>query len=179
MTEEAEKVSVAKEEYEKFLSQAKELEGLRDQFLRSAADFDNARKRLTKEKEEFLRFSQENLLRDILPVLDNFERALAHSDQPALSAGIELIRKQWVDVLSRHGLRRYHSQGQLFDPHLHEAVDQVKEEGPEGVILKEIVAGYRLHDRVFRPAKVVIRVHPAKADEVKPAVAEEKSEEIT
>lgn len=184
--EKQEKVTLSKEEYEKLLEQSKELEALRDQFLRRAADYDNARKRLQKEREEFTKHSQEKLLKDLLPILDNFERALAHS-QPAdktpaegpanhaLVAGIQLIWKQLHNILTLHGLKRISCEGQPFDPHLHETVDQIEEAGPEGIVVKELVAGYLLHDRVLRPAKVRIRTAPA--DKVKKA--EEKEEELT
>jgi len=171
---EKDSVTLSKEEHEKLLNQAKELETIREQLLRSAADYDNARKRLAKEREEFIRFGQEKLLRDLLPILDNFERAFSHWEgadtaDKSMAAGIQLIWKQLLDVLSRHGLKRFSSEGQVFDPHLHEAVDQVEEEGPEGVVVKEIVSGYYLNDRVFRPAKVRIRVKNK----------QEKEEELT
>ena len=170
-------VKLSKEEHHKLLEQAKELEAIRDKFLRTAADYDNARKRLAKEREEFVRFSQERLLRDLLPILDNFERALTHSEATdrSVAAGVQLIWKQLLDILTAHGLKRLSSEGQPFDPHLHEAVDQVEEEGPEGVVVKEIVPGYLLHDRILRPAKVRIRVRLDRKEKK----AEEKGEEIT
>jgi len=174
-----ETVQIPKEEHQKLLDQAQELEAMRDKLLRTAADYDNARKRLAKEREEFIRFSQERLLRDLVPILDNFERALAHAemvDQP-VAAGIRLIWKQLLDLLQSHGLKRFSSEGQVFDPHLHEAVDHVEEEGPEGVVVQEIGAGYQLHDRVLRPAKVRIRVR--KGVKEKRAGEKEKEEELT
>ena len=174
---EKDSVTISKEEYELLLEQAKELEGMRDKLLRSAADYDNARKRLAKEREEFVRFSQERLLRDLLPVLDNFERAFGHIDSTDKSviAGVQLIWKQLLDVLSLHGLKRFSSESQPFDPHLHEAVDQVAEDGPEGIVVQELVSGYYLHDRVLRPAKVKIRVNKKSAQER----SSEKEEELT
>lgn len=167
-------VTLSKEEHQKLLDQVKELETLREKLLRGAADYDNAKKRLAKEREEFIRFSQERLLRDLLPILDNFERAVAHSEAESVSAGIQLIWKQLLDVIAQHGLKRFSSEGKHFDPHLHEAVDQVEEEGPEGIVVKEILSGYRLHDRVFRPAKVRIRVHKGSREKM-----DEKEEELT
>lgn len=168
-------ISLSKAEYDKLLGEVKELEVMREKLLRSAADYDNARKRLVKEREEFFRFSQEKLLRDLLPVLDNFERALAHSESsdPAVVAGIRMIWKQLLEPLSAHGLKRLRAEGQPFDPHFHEAMEQVEEAGPEGIVVQEIVPGYLLHDRVFRPAKVKVRVSPEKRE------ASEKEEEIT
>lgn len=171
-------VSVSKEEHHKLLEQAKELEAMRDKLLRSAADYDNARKRLSREREEFVRFSQERLLGDLLPILDNFERAFGHFEaaDKSIVDGVQLIWKQLLDILSAHGLKRFSSEGQVFDPHLHEAVDQLEEEGPEGVVVKEMTSGYFLHDRVLRPAKVKIRVRKKSAEDRK---AEEKEEELT
>lgn len=181
--EAGENVMLSKEEHQHLLEQAKELGNLRDQFLRRAADYDNARKRLAKEREEFIKFSQERLVRDLLPVLDNFERALSHAVESSsdssnsskgLTAGLQLILKQLLSVLSSHGLKRFESQGTVFDPHLHEAVDQVEGEGPEGEILEEILPGYLLNERVIRPARVKIRAGTKKA-----GGEEEKEEEIT
>ena len=172
------KVVLSKDEYEKLVEQAKELEATREKLLRTAADYDNARKRLAKEREEFIRFSQEKMLREILPVLDNFERALAHSESldKKLVAGIQMIWKQLLNTLTLQGLKRLSSEGLPFDPHFHEAVDEVEAEGPEGVIVKEILPGYVLNDRVLRPAKVQIRVRP-RGERTTPT--EEKEEELT
>ena len=174
-----EKIVLAKEEYQRLLDQAKEAEAMRDTLLRRAADYDNARKRLAKEREEFIKFSQEKLIHDLLPTLDNLERALAHVPDDisshAVIAGIQLVWKQLLNLLSDHGLKRLSTEGVSFDPHLHEAVGQVEEKGPEGVIVKEVTAGYLLHDRVLRPAKVQIRVLPGAG----PKASEEKEDELT
>ena len=171
------KVVLSKSEHEKLIEQAKELESTREKLLRNAADYDNARKRLAKEREEFVRYSQEKILRELLPVLDNFERALAHSESldPKLVAGVQLIWKQLLDTLTQQGLKRLVSEGQPFDPQVHEAVDEIEGEGPEGAVVKEILPGYVLHERVLRPAKVRIRVKP-RTGRTKP---EEKEEELT
>ena len=162
------------EEHAKLLERVKELEGLREKFLRSAADYDNAKKRLAKEREEFIRYGQEKILRDLLPILDNFERVLAHVNEleKGVAAGIHLTRKHFLEILGSHGLKQFSSEGEPFNPHFHEAVDQVVEDGPEGIVVKEIAPGYKLHDRVLRPAKVKIRV-------AKPTAGEEKEEELT
>lgn len=158
---------------------SQELEALRDKLLRNAADYDNARKRLQKEREEFIKFSQERLLRELLPILDNFERALPHLGESASEAqdpakalvtGIQMISKQLLRVLASYGMKRFSSLGEPFDPYRHEAVEQVEEEGPEGIVIQEVLPGYLLHDRVIRPAKVRVRVSKKK---------EEKEEELT
>ncbi len=157
----------------------KEIDELREKLLRSAADYDNARKRLAKEREEFIRFSQERLLRDLIPILDNFERAVAHAEtaDKNVAAGIRLIWKQLTDALNAHGLKRFSSVGKHFDPHFHEAVDEVEENGPEGIVVEEIVPGYELHDRVLRPAKVRVRIK--KGTKQNAAGEKEKEEELT
>ena len=174
-----EKPGETSEEAPKKKDPAQEIEELRDKLLRSAADYDNARKRLAKEREEFIRFSQERLLHDLIPILDNFERSLTHAESvdKNVAAGIRLIWKQLTDVLKLHGLKRFSSVGKHFDPHFHEAVDEVEEEGPEGIVVQEISPGYELHDRVLRPAKVRVRV---KAGAKKnPSGEKEKEEELT
>jgi len=171
-------VTLSESEYRELLEKIKELESVKEKLLRSAADYDNARKRLAKEREEFVRFNQERLLRDLLPTLDNLERALSHastSEAKGVVSGVQLIWKQLLDMLASHGLKRFSSEGERFDPHFHEAVDELKEEGPEGVVVKEIAPGYLLHDRVVRPAKVQIRVGPGG----KGKKDEEKQEELT
>lgn len=186
-TEEAkekESVTISKEEYEKLLAQVKAFEAMQDKMLRTAADYDNARKRLAKEREEFVKFSQEILLRELLPSLDNFERALSHGEgtDPASSgaaksvvAGVRLTWKQLLGILEAHGLRRFSAEGEPFDPHRHEVVEEVAEPGPEGVVAKEILSGYLLYDRLLRPAKVCVRVAPGKAEKKEA----EKEEELT
>lgn len=152
-------------EYEALMAKLSELEGMKDRMLRSAADFDNAKKRLAKEKEEFLKFNHERLVRSLLAVLDNLERALTHSgespsESSALLTGVELVQKQLLEVLKAQGLRRVPTQGQMFDPHLHEAVSFVHEPGKENEIVDEVQAGYFLHDRLLRAPKVRVRAHP-------------------
>lgn len=180
-----EKVVLSKSEYDRLIGKDKELEDVREKLLRTAAEYDNARKRLAKEREEFIKFSQERLIRELLPILDNFERALSHFDESgsgtqvaskALATGIEMILKQLLGVLTHHGLKRFSSEGRPFDPHFHEAIDQVEEEGPEGVVIQEVLPGYSLGERVIRPAKVRIRVTPGKKQGQS---GEEKQDEIT
>ena len=158
-------VCLPRGEYESTLARLKELEGLKEQLLRSAADFDNAKKRLAKEREEFVKFGQENLIRELLPILDNFDRALFHADESANLAGvvkgIQMVLKKLQDTLQGEGLKRVPAVGEKFDPHLHEAVGYVHEDGPEDVIVEELEAGYKLHDRLLRPAKVRVRMSPA------------------
>ncbi|MBU3758959.1 MAG: nucleotide exchange factor GrpE [Candidatus Omnitrophica bacterium] len=162
-------IVLQRSEYENLMKRLEELEGLREKLMRSAADFENAKKRLARERDDFVKFSQENFIRSILPVLDNFERALTHAqaqqqESPALKnlvSGIQMIHKQFLDTLKGQGLSRIQSLGELFDPHKHEAIAHIPETGPEDVVIQEHEAGYMLHDRLLRAAKVNVRVAPA------------------
>lgn len=159
-------IQIPKAEHEKLLNQLKELVSLQDKMLRSAADFENAKKRLLKEKEEFSRFVLENLLYQLLPVLDNFERALSHKAELATPQeksvwdGVELIYKQFDSVLKAQGLVRIEALKKPFDPNVHEAIARVEAEDGEGLVAEEIVTGYLLHGKVLRPAKVKVFMKP-------------------
>lgn len=165
-----EKKVLTQEEIEKLENQVAELEGLREKWLRSAAEFENAKKRLAREREEFVKFSQENLLYELLPVLDNFDRALGHQvdcstlDKEALEkqlksivTGMQMVKKQIFDVLQGQGVKPIPAIGEIFDPHRHEVVDYVPGEGRPDEIIAEVQTGYLLHDRLLRASKVRVR----------------------
>ena len=169
------KIEIPLQEYEDLKKRVAELECLREKFLHAAADFENAKKRNARDKEEFLKFSQERILKENLPVLDNFERALDHVTAAAatggpeeamqqnfktLVSGVQRVQKQLTDILKIHGLTRLGTVGQPYDPHRHEVVGHVAEEGPEDRIVDELEPGYMFHDRLLRAAKVRIRVPP-------------------
>ncbi|HTL46648.1 MAG TPA: nucleotide exchange factor GrpE [Verrucomicrobiae bacterium] len=163
-------VVLSKKEYGEMTARLRELEDMKDKLLRSAADFENAKKRLAREREEFIRFSQENLLKGLLPVLDNFERAMAHVELPAsgsskelkgVISGIEMVYKQLMDVMKSQGLTKVQALGEHFDPHKHEAVAFKEEEGKDQEVLEELEPGYMLNGRLLRAAKVRIRVAPS------------------
>jgi molecular chaperone GrpE len=133
----------------------------RDQLLRVAADFDNYKKRSRREIADAVKVSREDLLRELLPVFDNLERASAHAgtatDTKALADGISMVQRQFVDVLGKIGIERVASAGQPFDPAVHEAVQHLEtDEFAPGVVAAELQAGYRTGDRVLRPALVVV-----------------------
>jgi molecular chaperone GrpE len=133
----------------------------RDQLLRVAADFDNYKKRSRREIADAVKVSREDLLRELLPVFDNLERASAHAgtatDTKALADGISMVQRQFVDVLGKLGIERVAAAGQPFDPAVHEAVQHLEtDEYAPGVVAAELQAGYRTGDRVLRPALVVV-----------------------
>lgn len=150
----------------------KEKEGriheLNDRLLRMKAEFENFKKRIVREKETKIRFSNENLILSLLPVIDNFERALSHADatedKMAVIEGVRLILKQLYDTLGANGVRRLDAMGQDFDPEYHEAVTSVETEDVDpGKILSQYQIGYLLHGRLLRPAKVAVAARPSRA----------------
>jgi molecular chaperone GrpE len=127
---------------------------------RVAADFDNYRKRVTRDAESQSTRAAESLVQELLPVLDNLERALdasEHHEQAQVAEGVQLVRQQLIDLLQRRGLEEISAEpGSAFDPHVHEALSQQPSEHPEGAIVEVWQRGYRLGDRVARPARVVV-----------------------
>jgi len=134
-----------------------------DKFLRGAAEFDNYRKRVAREKEELARLTSERVVAALLPVLDNLDRALAAAEthageQDALLEGLKQIQSQFRRTLEQFGLQEVAvSTGHPFDPNLHEAISHVEsDEHPEGAVLEQVQRGYKLADRLLRPARVVV-----------------------
>jgi molecular chaperone GrpE len=133
----------------------------RDQLLRVAADFDNFKKRSRRELGDAVKVGREDLLRDLLPVFDNLERASSHAgtatDVKALAEGISMVQRQFLDVLGKLGAERVATVGEPFDPAVHEAVQHLEtDEFAPGVVAVELQAGYRMGGRVLRPALVVV-----------------------
>jgi molecular chaperone GrpE len=132
-----------------------------ERMLRAVADLDNYKKRAHKEKEEVQKFGNERLLRDFVPVMDNLERALEHArsnaDFEGLLTGVAMTRKQFEEALGRHGVKSFPAVGQPFDPHLHEAMQQVDApDVPPNHVVSELLRGYTLNERLIRPALVVV-----------------------
>lgn len=143
----------------------------KDQLLRTAADFDNFRKRTRRELEDAERRGRDDLLKELLPVFDNLERATAHASQAdaaggvkALSEGINLVIKQFLDTLRKLGIERIETVGSPFDPGQHEAIQQLETDAfAPGVVAAEVQAGYRAGERLVRPALVVVAKRPPAA----------------
>ena len=141
---------------------AEEVQAPADQYLRLAAEFENYKKRAQKDQLEYIKYANERLLRDLLPVLDNLQRALEHAQQPGstngLVEGVGLTCKQYMETLSRFGVKPIPSVGLPFDPAVHQAVAMVDaKEGQEpNTIVAEHEKGYYLYDRVLRPAMVTV-----------------------
>lgn len=139
---------------------------LRDQLLRARADFDNFRKRARRDEQEAVKRAREDLLRELLPVFDNLERA-AHfargsADGKAIGEGVVMVLRMFEDTLSRVGGTRLKAVGSVFDPNLHEAIQQVdSDEHPAGIVVQEFVPGYQFAERLLRAAQVVVSKGPA------------------
>lgn len=157
------KIVVLKEtEYLALKAEADKAKECCDKLLRFQADFENTRKRLEKEKQDFVRFANEGLIVELLNILDDLERAVdlaetKHQDLPAFLKGVEMILAHLYDMLKEHGVKRIEAEGKPFDPHLHEALMQTEDkEKHENTVLEELQKGYFLNDRVIRTAKVKV-----------------------
>lgn len=155
-------MAVLREERDKF----------REQLLRTAADFDNFRKRSRKDVEDAERRGKEDVIREVLPVLDNLERALgAAASLPAdagaaevkgIVDGVKMVLKLFEDQAGRMGLSKVKTVGERFDPSVHDAIQQVEtDDHPAGNVMQEVVAGYRLGEKLVRPAMVIVARKPA------------------
>jgi len=145
----------------------KELKGHHDRLLRLAADFDNYKKRAAKEKEDWTKFANEDLIRAILPFIDNLERAVNHAEKVAdagvLIEGVRLTIQQLLQVLNRFGLSSFESVGKPFDPAVHEAMLVVEtDEHEPNQVVEEFQKGYLLNDRLLRAATVSVSKPPQK-----------------
>jgi len=132
-----------------------------DKWLRSVAELENYKKRQEREKAELCKFGQESLIRELLPVLDNIDRAIEHSKVNHVPAsfieGLELARKSFWEVLQKNGVEAINAVGEKFDPNLHEAIMQQEDpEREENSIISEAQKGYKLNDRLLRPSMVVV-----------------------
>jgi molecular chaperone GrpE len=138
----------------------KKLEEVHDRWVRAVADLENYRKRAQRERDEVQKFGVEKLVKDLLPVLDNLDRALAAAaaDDP-LVAGVKLVRTSFEQALARHGVKGFSAMGQPFDPAQHEALLQVPSaEAAPGTVVVEHARGFTLHERLIRPAMVGVAV---------------------
>jgi len=141
----------------------KEFEEPNDQFLRLQAEFENFRRRSLKEKQESFKFGHQNLVKDLLSAVDNLERALEHGAQDAgpevrgILDGVELVHREVLGALAKHGVKEIEAEGKIFDPADHEAMGQVPNaDVPPNTVLQVLQKGYVIHDRMLRPARVIV-----------------------
>lgn len=153
--------TVLKEKDQEIAQLKTAVEELKDRYLRSVAELDNIRKRTEREKEEFYQFALSDLFRDILPIIDNFERALKTSEEETdgktFREGVELIYRMLVNLIKKHGVRPIEIMDNKFDPSLHQAL--ISEESPEvsePEVKEELQKGYMIHNRLLRPTMVKV-----------------------
>lgn len=157
-----------------------ELEVLRDRHVRLQADFENFRRRALRERAEAFEFGHQNLVKDLVPTVDNLERAIEHvrqsggGDFAGFLQGVELVLRELVAVLAKHGVVRLSPEAEPFDPSLHEAMAQVEDDAKAaGTVVQVLEPGYSLRDRLIRPARVIVSKRPADAGAKSPRSAEE------
>jgi len=139
----------------------KEYKELYDKYVRLHAEFENFKRRMTKDKQEAIKFANQELIRQILPFVDNLERSLQHADESknidALKEGIEMTIKDFLKTLEKSGLEAIPAEGEPFDPNVHEAIMQEERNDMEpNTVVQELQRGYKLHGRVIRPATVTV-----------------------
>jgi molecular chaperone GrpE len=144
----------------------KEIAELKDKYLRALADMDNIRKRMRQQSEDTARLQRENLLRDLLPITDNLERAVEAArgggNGKPIVEGVEMVLRSLLDFLRSNGVSPRESVGRPFDPQFHEAVDHVESgEHPPNTVISEFHRGYQVGERVLRPARVAVAKAPA------------------
>jgi len=143
----------------------KEASEMRELAQRKQAEFENYRKRMERERSDLARYAGADVVKEVLPVLDNLERARSYaagSSEEQLRDGVAIIHRQLQDILTRMGLTEVESQGKPFDPHVHEAVSQLEtDEHPEGTVLSVFQKGYLFKDRLLRPAMVNVARAPS------------------
>jgi molecular chaperone GrpE len=140
-----------------------ELEQLRDRHVRLQADFENHRRRALKERQEAFQYGHENLVKDLLGTVDNLDRAIEHAshsgggDFESMLQGVELVRRELLAALAKHGVEEIEAQGKPFDPTVHEAMAQQEDDSvPPNTVVQVFQKGYQLRDRLLRPARVVV-----------------------
>lgn len=179
-----EELETVKAQLELSMAKGRELMGKvkdeHERMLRAVADLENYKKRAIKEKEEVQKYGTEKLLKDFLPVVDNFDRALDHArssgDLDSLKKGVEMTRKLFEDTLGRHGVKSFSSKGEAFDPNKHEAMSSAEtDELPPNHVFSEFLRGYTLNDRLVRPALVVVSKAKAPGEPVAPPASEPQS----
>ncbi len=155
-------ITLNEPEYLELKAEVEKAKEYQDRLLRAQADFDNLRKRLEKERVEFLKYANEGILLELLNVLDDLERTInlaedKHEDLTAFLKGVEMILAHLYDMLKQHGIKPIEAEGKVFDPHYHEALMQVENKDlPEHTIVEVLQKGYLMHERVIRTAKVKV-----------------------
>lgn len=163
-----EPATITKEQLDELKQRAAKSDEHWDRLLRTTADLDNYKKRATREKQDAVKYANESLLEKLITVLDSFDKALNATQNggseaaQSLQTGISMVHQQLKAVLSDSGIEEIDASGKTFDPNLHEAVAQKESaDVPEGTVVQQLRKGYKLKDRLIRPASVVVSKHPS------------------
>ena len=167
-TTDREKPGSAEEVEQALAAKNEEAKALQDKYLRLAAEFENFKRLTQREQREYYRFANESLLKELLPIVDNLERAIKSSQESlgsdGLIQGVELVLKQFLETLAKFGVCPVNSVGEPFDPSRHQAVAHVESEDASGkIVVEEYQRGYLLHDRILRAAMVAVADVPTRA----------------
>jgi molecular chaperone GrpE len=159
-------INIKESEYLLLKEEAAKAAEYQDKLLRLQADFENSRKRMEREKQDFAKFANEGIILDLLVVLDDLERSVElseskHQDLPAFLKGVEMILAHLYQMLKVYGVKPVEAKGKIFDPHYHEALMQAEDQTlPEHTVIEEMQKGYLLNDRVIRTSKVKVSKKP-------------------
>lgn len=163
-------ITIPEEEYNQLKEASSRCADLQDSCLRLQADFDNARKRMEKQNQDFAKYATEGIILELLTIMDDLERTTQAAENKNANLdtflkGIEMVLAHLYEMLKSHGIKPVEAQGKLFDPHTSEPLMQVASELPEHTVIEELQKGYFLHERIIRTAKV--KVSNGKAQETK------------
>ncbi|MFA4854317.1 MAG: nucleotide exchange factor GrpE [Candidatus Omnitrophota bacterium] len=159
---EEETITLKESEYLQLKDGADKCKEYQDKLVRVQADFENLRKRLERDKQDFLKYANEEIILELLNILDDLERTInlaenKHEDMNAFLKGVEMILAHLYDMLKEHGVKPIEAEGQIFNPHYHEALIQIENKDlPEHTIVEVLQKGYLMHERVIRTAKVKV-----------------------
>ena len=147
-----------------------ELQIVQDKYMRLAAEFENYKRRAQRDQSDSIRYANESLLKNLLPTIDNLERAIKSGNDAGASGplieGVELTYKQFLETVGKLGVRQVSSAGETFDPNIHQAVAQVESDSAEpNTVVEEFQKGYFLHDRILRPAMVTVAKEKSQQNE--------------
>lgn len=162
-------ITLKEEEYNQLKEEASQGQDHQERLLRMQADFDNARKRIEKQFQDFTKYATEGIIAELLGILDDLERTTQNAENKSANLetflkGIEMILAHLYEMLKKHGVKPIEVEGRPFDPHTSEALMQVDSELPEHTVVEEMQKGYFLNDRVIRTAKVKVSMHMQKTE---------------
>lgn len=167
---EKEEIVISGEELEELKKRAAQSDEFKNKWLKVHAEYDNTRKRIEKEKFDHMKFANEDIIAKLFPIVDNFDMALVAmdkaDDKAAVMDGIKLVQKEFHRILEENGVEKIKTEGEKFDPNVHEAVQVVEtEDNPDDTVVEEVRSGYVLNGRLLRPAQVIVAKNEEASEE--------------